>query len=116
MLVKERPLKKMSQTKTSASIRKPAVFFDRDGVLNKDQGYTYKIEDWKWINGAISSIKKFNALDYFIFVVTNQSGVGRGFYKESDIELLHDHIIKELLKHKAHIDAIRYCPHHIAGQ
>ena len=116
VLVKERPLKKMSQTKTSASIRKPAVFFDRDGVLNKDQGYTYKIEDWKWINGAISSIKKFNALDYFIFVVTNQSGVGRGFYKESDIELLHDHMIKELLKHKAHIDAIRYCPHHIEAK
>ena len=68
----------MSQTQTSASILKPAVFFDRDGVLNRDRGYVYKIEDWEWIDGAISAIKKFNALNYFVFIVTNQSGVGRG--------------------------------------
>ena len=45
--------------------KKPAIFFDRDGVLNEDQGYTYKIEDWRWINGAIEAIKHFNKLNYF---------------------------------------------------
>ena len=58
----------MSQTQTSESILKPAVFFDRDGVLNKDRGYVYKKEDWEWMDGAISAIKKFNALNYFVFV------------------------------------------------
>ena len=47
----------MSQTQTSTSILKPAVFFDRDGVLNKDRGYVYKKEDWEWMDGAISAIK-----------------------------------------------------------
>lgn len=103
----------MSQTQTSTSIIKPAVFFDRDGVLNKDRGYVYKSEDWEWMDGAISAIKKFNALNYFIFVVTNQSGVGRDFYGEDDVIAIHDFMKKELLQHGAHIDAIRYCPHHI---
>ena len=106
----------MSQTQTSTSIPKPAVFFDRDGVLNRDRGYVYKIEDWEWIEGAISAIKKFNALNYFVFVVTNQSGVGRDFYGEDDVNAIHDFMKNELLQHGAHIDAIRYCPHHIEAK
>ena len=61
---------------TNADDMKPAVFFDRDGVLNQDKGYIHKIEDWVWIEGAINTIKRFNDANYWVFVVTNQSGVG----------------------------------------
>jgi len=106
----------MSQTQTSESTLKPAVFFDRDGVLNKDRGFVYKSEDWEWMDGAISAIKKFNALNYFVFVVTNQSGVGRDYYGEVDVKAIHDFMKKELSQNGAHIDAIRYCPHHIEAK
>ncbi|MAC91377.1 MAG: D,D-heptose 1,7-bisphosphate phosphatase [Woeseiaceae bacterium] len=106
----------MSQTQTSESTLKPAVFFDRDGVLNKDRGFVYKSEDWEWMDGAISAIKKFNALNYFVFVVTNQSGVGREYYGEGDVKAIHDFMKKELSQNGAHIDAIRYCPHHIEAK
>ena len=92
---------------------RPAVFFDRDGVLNQDKGYTHRIQDWVWIEGAISTIKRFNDANYWVFVVTNQSGVGRGLYTEEDINQIHDHMRSELAKHGANIDDIRYCPHHV---
>ena len=83
---------------------KPAIFFDRDGVLNVDVGYLYKIEDFQWIDGAIEAIKYFNDKDYYVFVITNQSGVARGYYTEADIHKLHQWMNQELAKHDAHID------------
>lgn len=94
---------------------KPAIFFDRDGVLNVDVGYLYKIEDFQWIDGAIQAIKYFNDKGYYVFVITNQSGVARGYYKEEDIRKLHQWMNKELAKYGAHIDEFFYCPHHIKG-
>ena len=81
---------------TNADDMKPAVFFDRDGVLNQDKGYIHKIEDWVWIEGAINTIKRFNDANYWVFVVTNQSGVGRGLYTEEDVNQIHDHMRFEL--------------------
>ena len=97
---------------TNADDMKPAVFFDRDGVLNQDKGYVHKIGDWVWIEGAINTIKRFNDANYWVFVVTNQSGVGRGLYTEEDINQIHDHMRSELIEQGAKIDDIRYCPHH----
>ena len=94
---------------------KPAIFFDRDGVLNVDVGYLYKIEDFQWIDGAIEAIKYFNDKDYYVFVITNQSGVARGYYKEEDINKLHNWMNQELAKYDAHIDEFFYCPHHVKG-
>ncbi|WP_231037557.1 D-glycero-alpha-D-manno-heptose-1,7-bisphosphate 7-phosphatase [Pectinatus frisingensis] len=92
-----------------------AVFFDRDGVLNRDIGYLYRIEDFHWIKGAIESIKKFNERNYYTFVVTNQSGVARGYYTEQDIKILHNWINTQLTKYGAHIDEFFYCPHYEYG-
>ena len=92
-----------------------AVFFDRDGVLNKDINYLYKIEDFRWIAGAKETIKYYNTKEYYVFVVTNQSGVARGYYQEEDIKRLHQWIEAELAKEGAHIDAFYYCPHHPEG-
>lgn len=94
---------------------KPAIFFDRDGVLNVDVGYLYKIEDFQWIDGAIEAIKYCNDKDYYVFVITNQSGVARGYYREDDIHKLHQWMNEDLYKYSAHIDEFFYCPHHIKG-
>jgi len=95
---------------------KPAVFFDRDGVLNIDHGYTYRQQDFAWMPGAIETIRYFNELGYYVFVVTNQSGVARGYYSEQDIDILHEFMNAELKKHGAHVDAFYYCPHHPQGK
>ena len=96
--------------------KQPAVFFDRDGVLNIDHGYTYRQEDFEWMPGAIETIKRFNDRGFLVFVVTNQSGVARGYYKEADVNKLHQYMQQELAQHAAHIDAFYYCPHHPYGQ
>ncbi|WP_346353551.1 HAD family hydrolase [Azotosporobacter soli] len=92
--------------------RKPAVFFDRDGVLNVDKGYLYQPDELVWIAGAREAIRYFNEHDYRVFVVTNQSGVARGYYTECDVQSLHEFMNEELQKIGAHIDAFYYCPHH----
>lgn len=89
-----------------------AVFFDRDGTINVDINYLYKIEDFKFIDGLPEFIKKFNDLDYKVIVVTNQAGIARGYYTENDMHKLHEYINEELGRIGAHIDAFYFCPHH----
>lgn len=93
-----------------------AVFFDRDGTLNEEVHYLHKIEDFKWIEGAIDAIKFCNDNGYLAIVITNQSGVARGYYPESDIMKLYDWMNDDLAKHGAHLDGIYYCPHHPTGK
>ena len=89
----------------------PAVFLDRDGTLNVDTGYLYRIEDFVWIKGAREAIKNLNDTGYWVFVVTNQSGVARGMYGEDDVKKLHAWMQQDLASIGAHIDDFRYCPH-----
>lgn len=96
--------------------KRPAVFFDRDGVLNVDHGYTYRQQDFTWIPGALHTIRYFNELGYLVFVVTNQSGIARGYYTEQDVHALHEFMKQEVAKNDGHIDAFYYCPHHIQGK
>ena len=95
--------------------RQPAVFFDRDGVLNVDSDYLFEIDKFRWIDGAIEAVKAANDAGYFAFVITNQSGVARGFYQEADIHRLHDWMAEQLVAHDARIDAFEYCPFHPDG-
>ncbi len=94
------------------SEKRPAVFFDRDGVLNIDKGYVYRPEDFVWMPGAKAAIAWLNRNGYYVFVITNQSGVARGYYTEEDVKKLHDHMNDELAREGAHIDEFFYCPHH----
>ena len=93
-----------------------AVFFDRDGTLNVDVHYLYRPEDFQWTPEAVDAIKCCNDHGYLVIVITNQSGVARGYYTESDVHRLHDWMNTELAKHGAHIDAFYYCPHHVDGK
>ena len=91
---------------------RPALFLDRDGVLNEDHGYVYRWEDFRWIPGAREVVAAFNRAGWLVIVVTNQSGVGRGFYSEDDVKALHARMSEDLAETGAHIDAFYYAPHH----
>jgi len=94
---------------------RPALFLDRDGVLNKDNGYVHRREEFEWVPGAREAVRLANDLGWFVFVVTNQAGVARGLYEERDIHALHLFMQEELAEMGAHIDAFEYCPHHPEG-
>jgi len=107
MPLKPMPLKSMPL--------KPAAFLDRDGVLNADTGYVHKPEDFRWIDGAIDTIKLLNEKGYLTIVVTNQSGVARGHYPEQAVIDLHAWMNTQLGAQGARIDAFYFCPHHPEG-
>lgn len=91
---------------------RPALFLDRDGVLNEDRGYVHRWEDFCWIPGAREAVAAFNARNWWVFVVTNQSGVGRGYYPEADVLALHARMEADLAAAGARIDAFYHCPFH----
>jgi D-glycero-D-manno-heptose 1,7-bisphosphate phosphatase len=93
-------------------MKRPAIFFDRDGVLNEDDGYVYEIAKLKWIDGAREAVKAANDAGYLVFVVTNQSGVARGFFDEQHVQALHEWMAADLAKIGARVDAFEYCPYH----
>ena len=88
-----------------------AVFLDRDGVINIDKAYVYKIEDFEFCQGVFEALKHFQNLGYLLIVVTNQSGIGRGYYREEDFQHLTQWMKQELQKCGVAIDAVYYCPH-----
>jgi D-glycero-D-manno-heptose 1,7-bisphosphate phosphatase len=93
----------------------PVIFFDRDGVLNADIGYLWRKEDFVWMPGAPEAIRLFNQLGWRVVVVTNQSGVARGYYQESDVQSLHAWMNEQLAAQGAHIDSFHFCPHYPQG-
>jgi len=94
---------------------RPAAFLDRDGVLNVDHGYAHRPEQLDWVAGAPEAVRLLNEAGYYVIVVTNQSGVARGYYDEGAIRRFHAHMQERLGEHGARIDAFYYCPHHPRG-
>lgn len=90
----------------------PALFLDRDGVLNEDHGYVYRWEDFRWIPGAREVVAAFNRAGWLVIVVTNQSGVGRGYYTEEAMHELHARMQADLAEAGGRIDAFYHAPQH----
>ena len=91
---------------------RPALFLDRDGVLNEDAGFVHRPEQVRWVAGAAAAVARFNAAGFRVFVVTNQSGVARGLYGEGDVEALHRWMAAQIACGGGRIDDWRYAPHH----
>lgn len=104
-----------AQTALPQRQRKPAIFFDRDGVLNRDYGHVGSVDRFEWIPGAMETIRLLNDTGHYVFVVTNQAGVAKGKYSEDNVRALHQYMQRELSACGAHIDDFRYCPFHPEG-
>ena len=89
-----------------------AVFLDRDGTMNEDIGYVSRPGDLNLYPWAAEAVRAINKSGMKVIVVTNQSGVARGFYSEADLRIVHDKMTAELAEAGATIDAVYYCPHH----
>jgi len=87
------------------------VFLDRDGVINREKNYLYKIEDFEFIDGVFSSLKYLQNLGYKLVIITNQSGIGRGYYTFEQYDILTKWIKEKFLENNIFISAIYCCPH-----
>jgi len=87
------------------------IFLDRDGVINNDTGYLYKVEDCKFINGVFEACQYFKSLGYQIIIVTNQSGISRGYFSEKDFQIISDWMIDQFQANNINILDIFHCPH-----
>jgi D-glycero-D-manno-heptose 1,7-bisphosphate phosphatase len=91
---------------------RPGACLNRDGVINVDRGYVGRVTNFELIDGAAGAISLFNRSGYLVFVVTNQSGIGQGYYTEADFAALTTYMNSLLAQHDGHIDDIRHCPFH----
>ena len=90
---------------------KKALFLDRDGVINIDYGYVHKIDDFKFSDGIFDILRYFQNRDYYIFILTNQSGIERGYYTINDYQILTSWMLEELEKESILIDKVLFCPY-----
>jgi D-glycero-D-manno-heptose 1,7-bisphosphate phosphatase len=97
-------------------MHRPAVFFDRDGVLNRDDGYVHRPDQIVWIDGAIETVRWLNDHGHYVFVVTNQAGVAHGYYTEEHVQELHVWMQQQLQAQGAHIDCFEHSPYHPEGK
>lgn len=88
-----------------------AIFLDRDGVINIDKSYVYKIDDFEFVEGLMKALKHFQDLGYLLIVVTNQSGIGRGYYTINDFKKLTHWMLEEFKREKIDIKKVFFCPH-----
>ena len=92
--------------------KRRAVFLDRDGTINVEKSYLHKIDDFEFISGVPEAIKSLKDAGFLVIVVSNQSGIARGYFNEKAVEALNRHIQKELADYGTSIDAFYFCPHH----
>ena len=87
------------------------IFLDRDGVINKEVGYLHKIEDFEFINGVFDACLHFQSLGFELVIVTNQSGIGRGYYEESEFHTVNDWMLQQFNNQGIKILDVFFCPH-----
>lgn len=88
-----------------------AIFLDRDGVINVDKGYVYRKEDFEFAPKVFEALKYFQSKGYILIIITNQSGIARGYYLEEEMQSLHSYMQDEFRKNNIEIKKIYFCPH-----
>jgi len=106
---------KIAEKQLKKNFKKPAVFLDRDGVINHDYGYIGNFRNFNFKDGVKKALKLLNDRNYNIFIVTNQAGIAKKKFKLTEFEKLNSMFKKELFKSNIIINDIRYCPHHPKG-
>jgi D-glycero-D-manno-heptose 1,7-bisphosphate phosphatase len=99
-------------SRRNLSVKQRAVFLDRDGTINKMNGFVTKPEEFEMIDGAAEAIRQINSLGYLAIVITNQPVIARGEVTLEELELIHNRLETELGKAGAYLDDIFFCPHH----
>jgi D-glycero-D-manno-heptose 1,7-bisphosphate phosphatase len=89
-----------------------ALFLDRDGVINKEKDYLYKIKDFEFIDGVFETLLYFQAKGYLLIIITNQSGIARGYYQESDFLALNEWMLSQFAARGIRITKVYYSPYH----
>jgi len=100
----------------SAAAPRQAAFLDRDGVINRDRAYVSRWEDFEFVPGAVDAMRRLKKAGYALVVVTNQSGIARGYYSEAQYQALTAAMQQALLDAGAAVDAVYHCPHHPKGK
>ncbi len=95
-----------------SSPRKRAAFLDRDGVINVDHAYVHEIENFDWVPGVLEAARRLHDAGFELVVVTNQSGIGRGYYTEADFEKLTAWMKARFAEAGAPLAGVYFCPHH----
>ena len=94
-----------------SNLPQKALFLDRDGVINTDHGYVSKVKDFEFTESIFDLLHLFISKGYKLFIVTNQSGIGRGYYSQNDFETLTTWMLAELKKQNINIESVHYCNH-----
>ncbi len=89
-----------------------ALFLDRDGVINVEKNYVHKIEDFEFVEGIFDTLAYFQEKGFLLIVITNQAGIGRGYYTEENFHVLNDWMLEQFDRHGIQITRVYFCPHH----
>ncbi len=92
-------------------MKNKAIFLDRDGVINIEKDYLYKIKDFEFIDGVFEALKYLQSLGYWLFIITNQSGIGRGYYTQKDFDILTFWMLEQFKQNNIQILQVELCPH-----
>lgn len=96
----------------SKTQKNKALFLDRDGTINVEKNYVYKIDDFEFIEGVLDLISSYYKKGFLIFIITNQAGIARGYYTEDDYQILTNWILNEFHNKNIEIAKVYHCPHH----
>jgi D-glycero-D-manno-heptose 1,7-bisphosphate phosphatase len=94
------------------TVPRPAVFLDRDGVINQERDYVHKIDEFHFIDGVFDACQEMSKAGYRLIIITNQAGIARGYYTEDEFHYLTKWMLDEFRQRGIEIDDVYYCPHH----